>query len=174
MELRLYQPEYNELFFRQSLLSDPETMAFNRFKDPGPDYDPKTGCIEFPRGTWALWYDFWLEHEPDNFYAVIADGRTPLGEISWHFDGEEYRVGIILLAKHRRKGYCAPTLELLCRKAFETFDLPALSATVSTANPAAGKGLAKAGFVRIRKGGGSADYRITKEQWQQNNKEETT
>ena len=71
MELRLYLPQYNELLFREQLLSDPETMAFNRFKEPSPDYHPETGCIDFPRGTWALWYDFWMDREPDNFYAVI-------------------------------------------------------------------------------------------------------
>jgi hypothetical protein len=58
MELRLYLPQYNELLFREQLLADPETMAFNRFKEPMEDYHPDTGCIDFPRNTWALWYDF--------------------------------------------------------------------------------------------------------------------
>ncbi len=174
MELRLYQLEYNELFFRQTLLSDPETMAFNRFGEPSEDYNPQTGCIDFPRRNWALWYQFWLENEPENFYAVLADGRTPVGELSWHYDGLQYRVGIILLAKHRGKGYCAPALELLCQKAFEEFSLPALHVTLSTANTAAVKGFQKAGFVRVRRGGGSADFVLKSSEWQQNNNKEST
>ena len=166
MELRLYQPQYQELLFREQFLSDPETMAYNRFHEPSEGYDPKTGCIEFPRSHWALWYQFWLENEPKNFYAVLADGRTPIGEISWFFDGEEYRVGIILLAKFRRKGYCAPALRLLCARAFEGFGLPALSVTLSTASLAAVKGFASAGFRRTRRGGGTCDFRITREEWQ--------
>lgn len=165
MELRLYSPQYHELAFREHLLADPETMAFNRFKEPSPDYDPKTGCIDFPRRDWALWYSFWMEREPDNFYAVIADGRTPIGEISWFFDGEKYSVGMILLAKHRKKGYCAPALHLLAQRAFETHQIPALSVTLSTANTAAVKGFTKAGFVRTRKGGGTCDLVLTKENW---------
>lgn len=166
MELRLYSPQYHELAFRERLLADPETMAFNRFKEPSPDYDPKTGCIAFPRGDWALWYGFWMEREPDNFYAVLADGRTPIGEISWFFDGEKHNVGIILSANHRKKGYCAPALNLLAERAFEANQIPALSVTLSTANTPAVKGFTKAGFVRTRKGGGTCDLVLTREDWQ--------
>ncbi|MBO5248316.1 MAG: GNAT family N-acetyltransferase [Clostridia bacterium] len=170
MELRLYLPQYNELLFREQLLSDPKTMAFNRFKEPSPDYHPDTGCIDFPRGTWALWYDFWMDREPDNFYAVIADGRTPIGEVSWFFDGKTHNVGIILLAKYRQKGYCSPALRLLAQRAFEQNDLPALTVTLSTANTAAVKGFTAAGFQRTRKGGGTCDLRLTKEEWQKTQK----
>ncbi len=165
MELRLYLPQYNELAFREQLLSDPETMAFNRFKEPSPDYHPNTGCIDFPRNYWALWYGFWMEKEPENFYAVLADGRTPVGEISWHFDGEKYNVGIILLARHRKKGYCAPALGLLAQRAFETNHIPALTVTLSTANTAAVKGFTAAGFQRVRRGGGTCELQLTKEDW---------
>ncbi len=168
MELRLYRPQYNELLFREQLLSDPQTMGFNRRKEPSPGYDPNTGCIEFPRRDWALWYDFWLEKEPDNFYAVIADGRTPVGEINWFFDGETHRVGIILLAKHRKKGYSAPALRLLAKTAFEQYGISHLSVTLSTANTAAVKGFLAAGFQRIRRGGGTCDLRLTKEDWERN------
>lgn len=170
MELRLYRPQYHELAFREQLLSDPETMAFNRRKEASPDYHPETGCIDFPKRDWPLWYEFWLEKEPDNFYAVLADGRTPIGEINWFFDGETHRVGIILLAKHRKKGYCAPALRLLARTAFEQHQIPHLSVTLSTANTSAVKGYLAAGFQRIRRGGGTCDLRLTKEDWERNAK----
>ena len=169
MELRLYQPQYQELAFREQLLADKETMAFNRFKEPSEGYDPQTGCIAFPPSHWAMWYQFWLEKEPENFYAVLADGRTPLGEVSWFFDGEAYRVGIILLAKHRRGGYCAPALRLLAQKAFDEYALPALSVTLSTASVAAVKGFLAAGFRRTRRGGGTCDLLLTREEWQKQN-----
>ncbi len=165
MELRLYLPQYHELAFREQLLSDPATMAFQRFREPAPDYHPETGCIDFPRGNWAMWYSFWMDREPENFYAVLADGRTPVGEISWHFDGREHRVGIILLAAHRGKGYCAPALRLLSRRAFETNEIPSLSVTLSTANIAAVKGFTSAGFRKIRRGGGTCDLRLTREEY---------
>ncbi len=166
MELRLYLPQYNELFFREQLLSDPQTMAFNRFKEPSPQYHPETGCIDFPRRDWALWYGFWMEKEPDNFYAILADGRTPVGEVSWYFDGENYNAGIILLAKHRNKGYCAPALKLLAQRAFEVHRLEALSVSLSTANAPAVKGFTKAGFRRIRRGGGTCLLRLTRKDWE--------
>lgn len=165
MELRLYLPQYHELFFREQLLSDPATMAFNRFKEPADDYHPDTGCIDFPRGHWALWYGFWMEREPENFYAVIADGTTPVGEVSWYFDGETHRVGIIIKANHRGKGYCTPALQLLAARAFEENRLPALSVTLSTANTAAVKGFMGAGFARLRKGGGTCDLKLTREEY---------
>lgn len=170
-ELRLYQPQYHELFFREQLLSDPATMAFNRGKEPSEDYHPETGCIDFPRSHWALWYNFWMEREPETFYAVVADGRTPLGEISWFFDGEAYRVGIILKKEHRGKGYCAPALELLAQKAFETYGLPALSVTLSTAFSAAVKGFLRAGFCRVRRSGGTCDLVLTQEAWREKREE---
>lgn len=172
MELRLYQPQYHELLFREQLLSDPETMAFNRFKEPAEDYHPDTGCIDFPRPYWAMWYTFWLEKEPDNFYAVLADGSTPLGEVSWFFDGKDYRVGIILHARHRKKGYCAPALELLAQRAFEAYGLPALTVTLSTAATAAVKGFTKAGFCRVRRGGGTCELTLTREAWQKKQQKE--
>jgi len=166
MELRLYQPQYQELLFREQLLSDPDTMSFNRFREPAEDYHPQTGCIDFPPSHWAMWYSFWLEREPENFYAVVADGRTPLGEVSWYYDGETYRAGIILLARHRRKGYCAPALKLLAERAFRVHGLPELTVTLSTASTAAVKGFLSAGFRRVRRGGGSCDLRLTREEWE--------
>lgn len=165
MDLRLYIPQYNDLEFRRQMLSDPETMSFNRGKDPAPDYNPKTGCIDFPRGTWALWYGFWMDREPENFYAILADGATPVGEVSWFFDGEHYNAGIIIKSEFRRKGYCAPALRLLCARAFEDNDLPALRVSCSTASLAANKGAVSAGFRRIHKGGGRADYQITNQEY---------
>lgn len=154
MELRLYIPEYHELAFRERLLSDPETMAFNRGNPPAEDYHADTGCIDFPRNVWALWYGFFVDREPENFYAVVADGRTPMGEVSYYTDENGIcRAGIILLKKHRGKGVCAPALNLLCRRA-EHNGIAELSVELSTANTPAVRGFRSAGFEKLRRGNG--------------------
>lgn len=163
-ELRLYIPDYHELFFRQNLLSDPETMAFNRGKEPAQDYHPETGCIDFPRENWALWYDCFIGREPELFYAVLADGRTPLGEVSYYTDENGCHPNILLKKRHRGKGYCAPGLRLLCQRAFEN-GAERLSVTLSTAAVSAVKGYRSAGFRILRRGNGTVDLEQTREEF---------
>ena len=45
-KLILYRPRLEELDYRQSLLADPETMAYNHAYG---------GAIDFPRERWADW-----------------------------------------------------------------------------------------------------------------------
>ena len=64
-ELALHVPELGELDFRQKLLSDPESMSYNKgygLKSPG--YHNDTGCIDFPREDWDGWYARWVGAEP--------------------------------------------------------------------------------------------------------------
>ena len=47
--LRLHVPALSELGYRQRLLADPATMAYNRGYDLSFEgYHPQTGCIDFP------------------------------------------------------------------------------------------------------------------------------
>ena len=56
MSLTLHIPSLEELSYREKLLSQPETMAYNRGYDlPFEGYDRTTGCIAFPREKWAEW-----------------------------------------------------------------------------------------------------------------------
>ena len=48
----LYRPGLEELSFRQELLADPDTMAYNHAYG---------GTIRFPRERWVDWYARWVE-----------------------------------------------------------------------------------------------------------------
>lgn len=163
MDLHLYVPQYHELSFREALLADPASMSWNRGGSGADDYDPATGCIAFPRNVWALWYDCWIDREPERFYAYVVDGTRPVGEVCWYRDEAGATcAGIILKAEERGKGYCAPALKLLAQKAFCETDIERLEAEFSTARTAAVKGYTAAGFHVVRRGGGSCRLTLKK------------
>ena len=48
--ISLHVPRLTEMEYRQNLLAQPETMAYNRGRAIDAEgYDPATGCIQFPR-----------------------------------------------------------------------------------------------------------------------------
>lgn len=111
----LYQPALEELDFRQRLLADPETMAYNHAYG---------GAVDFPRERWADWYARWLEDGAgERFYRCLrreSDGK-PVGEAAYHYDGElgEYVCDVLVAAQYRSRGYGRQGLELLCVAAKE-------------------------------------------------------
>ena len=52
--IEAYRPAPEDMWFRQSLLADEETMAYNAAWG---------GTIAFPREAWAKWYARWLVSE---------------------------------------------------------------------------------------------------------------
>lgn len=77
MSLTLHIPSLEELSYREKLLSQPETMAYNRGYDlPFEGYDRTTGCIAFPREKWAEWYSQWIGAEPERFLPIFGAKRT--------------------------------------------------------------------------------------------------
>jgi RimJ/RimL family protein N-acetyltransferase len=122
-ELALHVPELGELDFRQKLLSDPESMSYNkgyRLKSPG--YHNDTGCIDFPREDWDGWYARWVGAEPERFYAYLKDKSSGsfVGEVSLHeTDGPGvYEMGIVLHSSQRGRGYSHEGIRLLLEHAF--------------------------------------------------------
>lgn len=60
--LHLHVPTYEELSYRELILSQPETMAYNRgYNLNFRGYHKDTGCIDFPQTKWDDWYDFWIK-----------------------------------------------------------------------------------------------------------------
>lgn len=122
--IELYVPERNDLWFRRELLSDPETMAYNRGYELGfPEYHNDTGCIDFPEENWDAWFRKWVHAEPERFYAYLRETETGefLGEVNL-FQTEEpdvYEMGIVLHSARRGKGYAKAGLRLLLEAAFE-------------------------------------------------------
>ena len=53
--LTLYEPKYEDLWFRQMMLADEDTMAYNHAWG---------GTIPFGEDKWRGWYDCWIA-DPD-------------------------------------------------------------------------------------------------------------
>ncbi len=117
--LRLHIPDLSELWYRQKLLSDPDTMYFNRTSD-------SSGCIDFAEDGFSDWYKYWIKGFPMRYYAYIvriSDGSF-IGELWLYkndivgFYEDYYKMGIIIENKFRRVGYGREALELLLDVAF--------------------------------------------------------
>ncbi len=113
--LRLYKPTLEEMWFRQELLSDPDTMSYNHAWG---------GVVSFPKEKWQGWYRDWLiENGNKRFYRYLQNIATDqfLGEAAYHFDDarKRYICDIIVSAKYRGNGYGTEGLLLLCDAAKE-------------------------------------------------------
>ena len=110
--IKEYIPKLDDLWFREKLLSDSNTMSYNHHWG---------GTIQFPKEDWASWYDYWIiNNDNERYYAYLAnDNNEFVGEIAYHFDGKYYIANIIVYAEYRCKGYGQEGLSLLCKKALE-------------------------------------------------------
>lgn len=110
--LKVYLPELEDLWFRERLMSDEETMSYNHHWG---------GTIAFPEERWSEWYRYWIsDHQNRRFYRYLVNEKEEfVGEIAYHFD-EEYRVylaNIIVYSKYRKLGYGRKGLEILLENA---------------------------------------------------------
>ena len=107
--LTLYEPKYEDLWFRQMMLADEDTMSYNHAWG---------GTIPWPEDKWSGWYDYWIAcHEGKRYYRYLKneDGQF-VGEIAYHYDAETQHeiADVIIYSKYRRKGYGSEALDLLC------------------------------------------------------------
>lgn len=128
-EVSFYRPRLEDLWFRQALMADPETMSYNIAWG---------GTIPFPREKWGKWYSIWVENPNKCFYRYIVTGksRSFVGEAAYHYDEDLqlFLADVIIAAKCRRQGYGTAGLELLCAKAREA-GIPALYDSIAVGNP---------------------------------------
>ena len=107
-----YMPALDDLWFKQKMMEDPETMSYNHAWG---------GTIPFPRGKWDDWYDCWIvNHENKRYYRYLKKNSGQLiGEIAYHYDkdSDRYLADVIIEAPYRGKGYGAAGLDLLCSAA---------------------------------------------------------
>ena len=111
--LELVIPTLEDMWFKESLMADEETMSYNHAWG---------GTIPFPKERWQSWYDYWIVgHENQRYYRYLRDENGFVGEIAYHFDPEYdgYVADVIIFSKYRGKGYGAKGLELLCAAAKE-------------------------------------------------------
>lgn len=171
-QLELYVPKREDLWFRQRMMADPDTMGYNANWDVSYDgYHRDTGCIDFPEVQWTSWLEDWTDQAPERFYAYIrrsGDGAY-LGEVNFHHNPERdwYDMGIVLHAPYRGMGYSVPALKLLLEEAFSVWNVNRLhnDFEVSRNEVAAWKTHLSAGFRDVGILDGFRQMMITKEDY---------
>ncbi|MBQ3901732.1 MAG: GNAT family N-acetyltransferase [Clostridia bacterium] len=168
-KLYLHVPSFGELDYRAKIMSDPETMAYNRGYDLDFEgYHKDTGCIDFPESERREWYEYYIGREPERFYAYIVrreDGAF-IGEVNLHKSCDEYYdMGIVIEAKYRGRGYAKEALRLLLRHAFETMGVKAVHNDFEDERDPALKVHLDCGFREVRREGGLIHLIITSEEF---------
>ena len=104
--IHLYKPKLEDLWFREMMLSDPETMAYNHAWG---------GTIAFPKERWEPWFRQWVEPGTEGcFYSYLADDRNIfVGEVAYHMENGRCMVDVIVHAPFRGRGYGREGLKLL-------------------------------------------------------------
>lgn len=128
--IELYKPAPHELKFRERLLADEETMAYNRAWG---------GTIPFPKEKWEKWYQRWLKAPAfERYYRYLYDpaGKNFVGEAAYHYDEEKgiHLCDVIVLAEYRGRGFGSAGLRLLCGAAKEN-GIPVLYDDIAADNP---------------------------------------
>ena len=122
MDIYLKVPSIDELHYRQIWMQDPKTMSYNKGYDIDlKGYDKGTGTITKTNEEITDWYNNWINHEPDKYFAYIYDSKIsePIGEIYYYKDNKTYSMGILIQDKYRGKGYSYNALLELEKTAFE-------------------------------------------------------
>ena len=153
--LYLHTPAMYELWYRQRMMSDPDTMSYNAGYDLGFDgYHRDTGCIDFPEENWAAWYGRFIGREPERFYAYVVrqDDGVFVGEVVLRQEGEpgRYEMGVVIEACHRGKGYSKEALSLLLDAAFNRLGAAAVCNDFERSRAAALRIHLDAGFEIVR------------------------
>ena len=129
IEVVFYKPHIEDLWFRQYMMADPETMDYN---------SAWGGPIPFPREKWAEWYEKWVQNPDKRFYRYIVTGksRSFVGEAAYHYDPDEgiYLADVIIAAQCRGRGFGKAGLQLLCKHAKDE-NIPELYDNIAIDNP---------------------------------------
>ena len=127
--IELVIPSLEDLWFRESLMADEETMSYNAAWG---------GTIPFPKEKWESWYEVWVRNPGrDHFYRYLKDAEKGfVGEAAWHFDSRRnlYICDVIVLAKYRHQGFGSEGINLLCKAAKEN-GISALYDDIAADNP---------------------------------------
>ncbi len=169
--LELHVPTIEELDYRQKIMSDPETMSYNKGYDLGFEgYHSDTGCIDFPKSEWRDWYEYFVGCETERFYAYVRrkeDGAF-IGEVNVHRGSDEdYDMGILIEAKYRGRGYSKEALKLLLKHAFEDMGVKNVHNVFEDERDAAMKVHRDCGFREVRRENGIIHLMITSDDYRE-------
>ena len=111
--LKVVKPELEDLWFRESMMADIETMSYN---------DAWGGTIPFPKEDWEEWYTLWVRNSgQERYYRYLKDdaNKVFVGEISYHFDKLRniYICDVIIKAEFRKQGFGTQGIQPLCEAA---------------------------------------------------------
>ena len=104
--IELYKPQVEDLWFKQLMLSDLETMEYNK---------KYGGTIDFPKEKWDQWLSSWMNNDK-KYYRYLVNDETFVGEVAYYYDNyfSSYIASIIIYSKYRGKGFGKSGLNLLC------------------------------------------------------------
>ena len=167
----LHVPELGELWYRKQIMSDPDTMSYNKGYEEFEGYDKSTGCIEFPEENWDGWYAYFIGHEPQRFYAYVVrkEDHAFIGEVNLHKSSENdwHEMGIVIEAKYRGMGYSTEALKQLVKYGFENMNVKAIHNMFELEREAAIHTHLGAGFKQYAKHGDTIELLIVNEQYKE-------
>lgn len=144
-------PNTKELHYRQEWMKDPRTMEYNKgFDIDLKGYDKATGTITKSDADMLIWYNNWIDKEPDRFFSYIYDKEIeePIGEVYYYQDNGSHSMGIVIQDKFRKRGYGEKALLELEKIAFEKNNINELSDYIPEDRNSAVKTFKKAGFIQ--------------------------
>ncbi len=106
MKLSLYKPALKDLWYRQSLVENEDTMSFN---------DNNGGIFPFNESKWDMWYQKWIQ-DPNYWYRYLVNEENEyVGEVSYVKMDEvgSCLLCIIIESNKRNQGYGTEGLHLL-------------------------------------------------------------
>lgn len=170
-KLVLHVPTIDELWYRERIMSDPATMAYNAGYDMGFDeYHNDTGCIDFPKEDWKDWYEYFVGNEPECFYAYLmrSEDNTFIGEVNVHSENDDgiYEMGIVIEAGYRGRGYSIEGISLLLSHAFDKMKAVKVCNSFEADRIAALKTHLAVGFEKTTEKYGIIEVEITRKMWE--------
>lgn len=149
--IELVIPKFEDLWYRQKLMSDPLTMDYNAgYELSFEGYHYETGCIDFPKHKWESWYEKFINSK-DRYYAYILDKDTNefVGYLNYHLCDDCYMMGIVIEGSKRGNGYMEPALLKLIEHA-KQMGVNVLCDTLPLSREIALKKFYKLGFEVVR------------------------
>lgn len=141
MELFIYKPKIEDLWFRQKLMEDKNTMSYN---------EKWGGIMAFPRECWESFYkNSILCDENKFFYGFLTTKKGEfVGDVGFRFDEErnKYIVHLLIFNDYRNRGYGTMGLKLICEKA-KSIGIKVLHDDIAIDNPSVNLFL-KNGFTK--------------------------